>query len=71
MKYSLTLNFPIEFVKIKNGERVIVDAGPVEPVLELLDGDIEGENPLLEVLKLLDQAEGGVREYKRRNRRSR
>lgn len=61
MKISLTLNCPIEFKRIRDGEKVIVDKGLAEPIIELLEGDIEGESPLQQVNKLLDEYERELR----------
>jgi len=71
MKISITFSFPIKFGKIKNGEIVVEDVGPAEPIVNLLDGDIKGESPLQQVKALLDAAVQGIGESKRRNRQSR
>jgi len=65
MKYSLTLHFPVEFVTIKNGERVIRDVGPAEIEVEVVDGEVQGESPLQKIENLLHTAAQNTREPKR------
>lgn len=65
MKLRITLNCPMKWRTIKNGEKIIVDKGPAEPVAELVEGDIKGESNWIKLNRLFDQIERDIRKQDR------
>ncbi|MBI4369686.1 MAG: hypothetical protein HY547_05615 [Elusimicrobia bacterium] len=66
MKVSIQLTIPIRFNQIANGERIIEQTGPDEIDVEIREDGFNGNSPLEEFHKLLDELEREVRRARAR-----
>ena len=69
MKLWITMKCRYEWRRIRNGEKIIVDKGLAEPIVELVEGDIEGESNWVKLNRLLDQVERDLRKQDRADAR--
>ncbi|HVA65377.1 MAG TPA: hypothetical protein VNK24_00445 [Elusimicrobiota bacterium] len=69
-KIAISLDIPICWNLIANGERIIEQAGPDSVDVEVREGSIDGESWLQALSRLLDEAEAELRRVGRRRRRA-
>ena len=69
MKLRITMQCRYEWRRIRNGEKIIVDQGLAESIVELVEGDIEGESNWVKLNRLLDQVERDLRKQDRADAR--
>lgn len=65
MKLRISIKCRHKWRRIRNGEKIIVDKGLAEPIVELVEGDIEGESNWIRLNRLLDQVERDLRKQDR------
>lgn len=71
MKLRIAINCRYNWRRIRNGERIIVDKGLAEPIVELVEGDVEGESNWVKLNRLFDQIERDFRKQDRAEARRR
>ena len=64
MKVSIRLGWPIRFERIRNGEKIIVQTGPDEFDVDVSDGKLDGESPIVELNRLLDEEKRKLRRHR-------
>lgn len=69
MKLRISLKCRYDWRRIRNGEKIIVDKGPAEPIVELVDGDVEGESNWVKLNRFFDQIESDFRKQQKAERR--
>ena len=61
MKISIRLSWPIRFERIRNGEKIVVQTGPDEFDVDVSEGELDGESPIVELNQLLNKEKRKLR----------